>query len=104
MSDELKPCPFCGGEPALIHPDEEWDAVVVCEKCGAVITKDSDAEAIFAWNARAVITNEQFVDAVRCWAFSSMEGCDEPEYTMLYNIVANIDEYREEVAYGHAVE
>lgn len=36
MSDNLKPCPFCGGEPRIIHdPDGEPNGVHC--KCGALV-------------------------------------------------------------------
>ncbi len=53
MTDELKPCPFCGGE-ALIDGDLLGASWVICRECGASgAQEDSDAEAIAAWNRRA---------------------------------------------------
>lgn len=61
---ELKPCPFCGGEPEY-HIDEKGIDVedmkinpnvvhfVWCHKCMAVISCDSKAGVIEAWNRRA---------------------------------------------------
>jgi Lar family restriction alleviation protein len=60
---DLKPCPFCGGEPALaLAPCPEPIAYVTCE-CGAngadfFETDDGDeyaAKAITAWNTRAAL-------------------------------------------------
>lgn len=56
---ELKPCPFCGGES--VHIDRAYsyfrDTVIYCEGCDMVFTLDDcDApdEAIAdAWNRRA---------------------------------------------------
>lgn len=64
MSEELKPCPFCGGKAIyydLGSPDEFVDWGVKCIECcitvicpgeepGCIATKD---EAIKAWNRRA---------------------------------------------------
>ena len=59
MSEELKPCPFCGGEADLINNDyvyEKWFAGCHNGKCPVQPetyihgTKD---EAINAWNRRA---------------------------------------------------
>lgn len=71
MSEELKPCPFCGGEPLIsvveahdhtpmlkalipdIEPAEEthW---VECPGCGCCMAgKNKRADAVTAWNRRA---------------------------------------------------
>lgn len=48
MSEELKPCPFCGGEA-------EYEGLYCyCTRCGCRMEDDPDeAEAIAAWNRRA---------------------------------------------------
>ena len=52
MSDDLKPCPFCGGEA-------EWKsggpgcAWVSCKKCPAETGDGSIPRIIAAWNRRA---------------------------------------------------
>ena len=70
--DELKPCPFCGGEAGLLYPttDEETRAFVICTRCGArskeivrlylTVLDDGEKqlhsaweEATNAWNRRA---------------------------------------------------
>lgn len=77
MSDELKPCPLCGG-PVLIHrrTDGQVDGIV-CDECLLTLeavdvypewhTLD---ELVLRWNARAAVTDEQFSLAVhdgRAW-------------------------------------
>ena len=48
---ELKPCPFCGGEAKLSSNGKE----VVCLGCEALGPFcDTEAEAIEAWNRRAL--------------------------------------------------
>lgn len=57
MSNELKPCPFCGGEAeyrAAKYVRTAFKHSVVCLDCFASIPpKDSKHEAINAWNTRA---------------------------------------------------
>lgn len=60
MSDELKVCPFCGGE-ARIHSKvlaEGFDSGywAVCDECGKgdTLPHESEEEAAAAWNARAL--------------------------------------------------
>ena len=67
VSDELKPCPFCGGGNQEVYANdwtgdsstEEYTGVVDCE-CGCMVeTEEFDNEveaicaAIAAWNRRA---------------------------------------------------
>lgn len=59
MSDELKVCPFCGGD-ARIHSKvlaEGFDSGywAVCDECGKgdTLPHESEEEAAAAWNARA---------------------------------------------------
>lgn len=70
MGDELKPCPFCGGE-ARIHSKvlaEGFDSGywAVCDECGKgdTLPHESEEKAAAAWNARAAVTDEQFAMAV----------------------------------------
>lgn len=76
MSDELKVCPFCGGD-ARIHSKvlaEGFDSGywAVCDECGKgdTLPHESEEEAAAAWNDRAAVTDEQFALAVhdgRVW-------------------------------------
>lgn len=55
MANELKPCPFCGGE-AVAEMDESWswEWEVHCPNCNATIAMGfgTESEAIEAWNRR----------------------------------------------------
>ena len=66
--NELKPCPFCGGEPMLYHQSSKYTDYdgnyVYCMNCGCRTKlfecfngtgkthEDTKAEAIESWNRR----------------------------------------------------
>ena len=60
MTEELKPCPFCGGK-AEVLTDENEEYYVSCTECTALLGYCTDTwgdystedEAIEAWNRRA---------------------------------------------------
>lgn len=52
--EELKPCPFCGGEPEMINYSEhEW--LVNCPTCCGMVERwrETEKEAAEQWNRRA---------------------------------------------------
>ena len=56
--NELKPCPFCGGEEAYLTKNCYGQNYVRCPKCGAVVWGSDDENltkkrAIELWNRRA---------------------------------------------------
>ena len=66
MSEELKPCPFCGGEARCEpNPDQGHKyhptCYVVCDECGASSNPYNDrldrGQAIAAWNSRTPPTS-----------------------------------------------
>jgi len=84
MSEALKPCPFCGGEPEMYGWDDDDDdgggAVILCggyrkpDGCGARIERSKEMdfdefdeeeegrlvdEAVSAWNRRAPLRDEE---------------------------------------------
>lgn len=77
MSEELKPCPFCGGEARAFRCEESGTFDVQCQQCGAIpfigsrtSERKTMADVIAAWNARAAVADEQFSLAVhdgRVW-------------------------------------
>jgi Lar family restriction alleviation protein len=51
MSEELKPCPFCGGKPRI----DPTFGDVICDGCGLIMEGkegDSKADVLIAWNRR----------------------------------------------------
>lgn len=61
MTNELKPCPFCGGEAEAEHYESDdfyGGYLIFCTKCGAQITPcnasgyDARKIAIESWNTR----------------------------------------------------
>lgn len=52
QTEELKPCPFCGGEAELITRNMAPDAFVKCENNCPRMCSD-DEKAIDEWNKRA---------------------------------------------------
>ncbi len=64
MTDNYKPCPFCGKTDAsLVHIsseilDDGW--VIECSKCRASGPEEyTEEEAWFTWNARAAVGVEE---------------------------------------------
>ncbi len=74
MSEQLKPCPFCGGEASVERCEVPGDYMVVCLDClvGAMHSEqEASPEVVSAlWNKRtpdpddpnAVITTQQALD------------------------------------------
>lgn len=96
MSDELKRCPFCGGEATFGANSRPGHEYIRCGSCKARTYScyETQQEAIEAWNSRAAVTDEQFAMAVHEWALARMEGCDEPEWSMYSGIVDAIGRHR----------
>ena len=61
MSEELKPCPFCGNIPEYNDyvDDDFCISRIICSNCGAQVVRASNTiedikpEIITAWNRRA---------------------------------------------------
>lgn len=59
MSDELKPCPWCGRAPALKYPDEDGGCTLrhPIGKCGFLSGQvwlfATPEQAVEAWNRRS---------------------------------------------------
>lgn len=52
ITDNLKPCPFCGGQATMITSSKPL-IIVECETCFAKVSSlDGLADAIAAWNRR----------------------------------------------------
>ena len=55
MTDELKPCPFCGGKAEMLGEDDGMYQVV-CPNCAANIDNYDDEKEVAAkkWNKRKI--------------------------------------------------
>lgn len=54
--DELKPCPFCGGEAFVYFSGTVSNGLfkeVICKKCHCSTDRMRNDDAIEAWNRRA---------------------------------------------------
>ncbi len=81
MDDELKPCPFCGGEPEVAP----WE--VHCTQCSAHLVEATTAEAIAAWNTRAAITatlQEEVTPAMIEAGRNVADGVDDSAFERIY--------------------
>lgn len=84
MGENLKPCPFCGGEGSayqvLDYPEKIGPRFsVICNGCGASVTTifQSEWTAIEAWNRRAERTCHYVYDKELCaWRCSECGGLE----------------------------
>ena len=56
-TQQLKPCPFCGGKPFLMgpsHTDEGDSYQVICGDCGGMTEEHEIGDVVAAWNRRVV--------------------------------------------------
>ena len=85
MNNELKPCPFCGAQPTLLHPEHEGidDYVIGCynDCCGFSYERarsKNKQEVIDAWNARAVLPVQTCIftydEDLHYWECSECKG------------------------------
>ena len=67
VSDELKPCPFCGGEAEFLEDEFFCHYSVACTECGAgTDAYGVERDAIEAWNGRIKPTfTPDELDAIR---------------------------------------
>lgn len=89
--NELKPCPFCGGEAVV----EKWRQfnmnaayVVKCSECGATVPiwRETEEEATRQWNKRFDVTDK--IELKTCpfcggeaW-FEHLSECDDEGYAV----------------------
>lgn len=95
---ELRACPFCGDEPVVTKSSqEEW--WVECDNCRdhtASVLRESEAEAIAAWNRRAEVPVPRellgwAIDSIRSFEETCVRhwGADESEAIAGYRVNLN---------------
>lgn len=55
MSDELKPCPFCGSRKVVIYKlSDRKNKIAICLNCKASTNSaERDEDVVYLWNKRA---------------------------------------------------
>lgn len=89
MSEELKPCPFCGGDPGKAYVGPMSHHYVMCNACGAnVYAFTSKAHAEKCWNRRDI------EDALKARAESTEARFSrlDDEYTETQEAIAELAE------------
>jgi Lar family restriction alleviation protein len=76
MTDELKPCPFCGASVSIRREGHQWDTepcYIGCHTCGLFVQLFDKPESreltIAAWNLR----HES--DTLPVWAIEAIDRC-----------------------------
>ena len=88
MTNDLRPCPFCGGEARLKEYKPTVSGVAICTECGARSpicrgdhTGGWEMHAADAWNRRAERTC-RVVSAKECGGVGYAPGCSECGWQM----------------------
>ena len=58
MTEQLKPCPFCGREAIIVWMNK-YDASVGCRRCGIWTGQGSVEKEINSWNKRALLPDDR---------------------------------------------
>ena len=88
---ELLPCPFCGGEARHYAPGP-IDHHIECVECYADIHRDTEAEAIAAWNTRAELGSGT-CENINTDGYRYRFECSECGYSaIVHNCAARLDE------------
>jgi hypothetical protein len=107
MGNELKPCPFCGGEAIAVHPDEYGSGGqhvppyhASCDMtrggCGVSVIGETEKEAAATWNRRAldpvgepVLVGHFQHDDYNGWRQVQSQYANDHDLTPLYRLSAS---------------
>lgn len=98
--DDLKPCPFCGGEDCEIRHETDNSFYVFCKDCGVMCEYAmSEYDCKVAWNRRA---NGDIGEGIKMNKSGEMTTCDglsstEPAKEMLENMDVILTELGQEL-------
>lgn len=67
MSEELKPCPFCGGHATSygtrkMESGGSTHCLIHCDECSARLSAETENDAVEAWNRRADLIDPDGAD------------------------------------------
>lgn len=96
MKEELKPCPFCGGEAKILSIKEECEGEfywIACKECGALIpVYYLEKNAVDAWNRRT--EPEEFEWCHDCKEYDKEKHCCHRWTKVIRNTVEELKQER----------
>jgi len=102
MKQEIKPCPFCGGEAEYTGV---YNTGIRCNKCGIKIFKGSQSRCEKVWNTRPDapdgderLNNEIINNQHKLMITAEQRGCDKTNQEWIEKIEKKIKELKDDLA------